>query len=327
MAGGKWLGTVNPLPRWVGRSGSTESGRRQWLRKDARSRSFFRPKSFSADVGRQVVRETAEKEGGDGRRRLRPRHERSQGKPAYRGGNSAILRQALCAGDRDGKSRIMSTSLTEYDLSVFVNCPFDKAYRPLHDAIVFTVYDCGFIPRSALEAEDQPQRLDRIVEIIGDSRLSIHDLSRAGADRKSGYARFNMPFELGLFLGAMKYGGSRHRSKTFCMLDKERYRYQKFISDLNGYDPHSHSLRVPDAIKCVRNFLRNQTFVDAKMPGGHDYPSALPSFQKAIAQIRRETPSPRTGVDLSRLLFLGSGMALGSRSVTRKPETSSYGEI
>jgi hypothetical protein len=45
----------------------------------------------------------------------------------------------------------------EYDKSVFINCPFDRAYKPLLDAIVFAVFDCGFRPRCALEIEDGGQ--------------------------------------------------------------------------------------------------------------------------------------------------------------------------
>lgn len=34
-----------------------------------------------------------------------------------------------------------------YDNSVFVNCPFDSEYRPLFEAVAFSIYDCGFFPR------------------------------------------------------------------------------------------------------------------------------------------------------------------------------------
>lgn len=40
---------------------------------------------------------------------------------------------------------------TEYDLNVFINCPFDKDYAPLFDAILFAIYKCGFRPRCAME--------------------------------------------------------------------------------------------------------------------------------------------------------------------------------
>lgn len=43
---------------------------------------------------------------------------------------------------------------SDYHDSVFINCPFDSDYKPLLDAIVFAVFDCGFIARCALEEED-----------------------------------------------------------------------------------------------------------------------------------------------------------------------------
>jgi hypothetical protein len=36
--------------------------------------------------------------------------------------------------------------------SVFINCPFTADFRPLHEAMIFTVLACYFRPRSALEA-------------------------------------------------------------------------------------------------------------------------------------------------------------------------------
>jgi hypothetical protein len=41
-----------------------------------------------------------------------------------------------------------------YDGNVFINCPFDAAYRPLLNAIVFAVQDCGLFTRCAMEVQD-----------------------------------------------------------------------------------------------------------------------------------------------------------------------------
>ena len=38
----------------------------------------------------------------------------------------------------------------EYDRNVFINCPFDNAYAPIFEAIVFAVHDAGFRLRLAL---------------------------------------------------------------------------------------------------------------------------------------------------------------------------------
>ena len=70
-----------------------------------------------------------------------------------------------------------------YNDNVFINCPFDPAYKPLFDATVFAVHDCGFIPRCALEEDDASQvRIEKIYEIIADCRYGIHDISRIELD-------------------------------------------------------------------------------------------------------------------------------------------------
>ena len=41
-----------------------------------------------------------------------------------------------------------------YHQSVFINCPFDDDYKPLFQAMVFTVIRCGYLPRCAKEQDD-----------------------------------------------------------------------------------------------------------------------------------------------------------------------------
>ena len=97
-----------------------------------------------------------------------------------------------------------------YNDNVFLNCPFDSAYKRLFDAMVFAVHDCGFIPRCALEEEDASQvRIDKIYNIIADCRYGIHDISRTELDQTSGFPRFNMPLELGVF-----FLGQRNLAQT-----------------------------------------------------------------------------------------------------------------
>jgi hypothetical protein len=55
-----------------------------------------------------------------------------------------------------------------YQRSVFINCPFDGEYVPIFRAIIFTVFACGFEPRSTLEHEDASQvRIEKIYRLIG----------------------------------------------------------------------------------------------------------------------------------------------------------------
>jgi hypothetical protein len=156
-----------------------------------------------------------------------------------------------------------------YGYSVFVNCPFDDAYRRLFEAVVFAVHDCGYIARCALEINDASEvRIEKIATIIRACRFGIHDISRTDLDAGTGLPRFNMPLELGLFLGAKKYGRAEQKQKSCLILDVERYRFQKFISDISGQDIAAHAGEPARAIKAVRDWLSNATPQSTTIPGG-----------------------------------------------------------
>lgn len=141
---------------------------------------------------------------------------------------------------------------------VFINCPFDKAYAPIFEALIFTVHLCEFVPRSAREIEDSSQtRIDKLYGIIEECRYGLHDLSRTELDRKTGLPRFNMPLELGIFLGAKQFGGKEQKLKRCLVLDVEPYRYMKFASDLSGMDIQTHGGKAERAIVTTRDWLAN----------------------------------------------------------------------
>ena len=172
-----------------------------------------------------------------------------------------------------------------YDTSVFVNCPFDSAYRPLFEAVVFAVYDCGFHPRCALEVDDSSQvRIQKITKIIGECRLAIHDISRTQLDAASRLPRFNMPFELGIFFGAKAFGGREHRRKACIVFDAERYRYQKFLSDIAGLDVREHLSRVDRIIHQVRDFLAGHAPGPALLPGGRTVNARYQAFRRDLGR-------------------------------------------
>ena len=157
----------------------------------------------------------------------------------------------------------------EYDKSVFINCPFDREYKPLFDAIVFTVFDCGFRPRCALEVDDGGQvRMERIFGLIGNSQLAINDLCRVDLDSATKLPRFNMPLELGIFLGARRFGQGRQKEKRCLIMDRDRYRYRAFISDIAGQDVKEHEEDPIQVIQIVRDWLRSQPQSSKKILGG-----------------------------------------------------------
>lgn len=96
----------------------------------------------------------------------------------------------------------------QYEDNVFINYPFDQEYKPIFDAMIFTVHD-----------------------------------------------------------GCRKFGSREHRMKVCIILDKEPYRYQKFISDIAGQDISSHDNDPRKAIEKVRNWLRTASN-RANIPGG-----------------------------------------------------------
>jgi len=94
------------------------------------------------------------------------------------------------------------------ELSVFINCPFDEAFRPIFEAILFSTVCCGFAPRCAVESGSSlVPRMERIVKAIQTSKYAIHDLSRCRGEGEANLARFNMPLELGMSM-AQRFGSA-----------------------------------------------------------------------------------------------------------------------
>lgn len=177
---------------------------------------------------------------------------------------------------------------TSYPKSVFINCPFDAQYKKLFEAIVFAVVDCGFQPRCSLELDDGAQiRISKISSIIGDCKLGIHDISKTELDESSGLPRFNMPLELGMFLGAKQYGPRKQKEKICLILDRENYRYQTFISDISGQDIRCHGDDPKAAITLVRNWLRNVT-PETNTPGGEAIWERYEAFRADLPVLCRE---------------------------------------
>ncbi len=162
-------------------------------------------------------------------------------------------------------------------------------------AIVFTIIRSGWKPRCALETDNAAEnRLEKICRIIAECQYSVHDISRTESDGNPPLPRFNMPLELGLFLGARKFGGRKHKDKVCIVFDREKYRYQKFISDIAGQDIQSHDGSIGIVIEKLAAWLRLQTR-DSKIPGGSEiarefaaFDALLPAFLQAEKLSRAE---------------------------------------
>lgn len=146
--------------------------------------------------------------------------------------------------------------MTSSTTDVFINCPFDAEFNNSFQALVFGVIGCGFRVRCAREMDDAGEtRIDKLYRIIEESRYGIHDLSRTQPDADTGLPRFNMPLELGIFLGARKFGGVDQALKRCMILDTEQYRFQQFVSDLSGMDIKAHGDDPRRMVGHVRDFL------------------------------------------------------------------------
>jgi hypothetical protein len=189
---------------------------------------------------------------------------------------------------------------TSYTASVFLNVPFDERYKPIFYALVFAIHDCGFVARSALETDDGSQvRIDKIYDLIRRCKYGIHDISRTAPDGKTQLPRFNMPLELGIFMGAKRYGGQRQKAKRALILDSERYRYQKFCSDIAGQDVRAHGDSARGAIRCVRDWLR--ACPDTKgisLPSTNTIVKRYLAFHRQLPRICRQAD-----LDLADLAF------------------------
>ena len=139
-----------------------------------------------------------------------------------------------------------------YEKHVFINCPFDDKYFDLLQTLLFAIIYYGFIPRISLENSDSGlPRLEKIIQLIEESKYSIHDLSRLQSKSANEFYRLNMPFELGIDYGLRKFN-PEYSDKKSLILETERYDYMKAISDINGFDIKNHEDIPVKLVECVR---------------------------------------------------------------------------
>lgn len=142
-----------------------------------------------------------------------------------------------------------------FDSNVFINCPFDNEFRPLLKALVFELIYLGFTPKLSQTISSSSIRINEIKKLITDCKFSIHDLSRSKAMAAGELPRFNMPYELGLDIGAHEYGTAKLKRKRILILETERYQYQKVISDIAGQDIENHNNDPKTLVTKVRNWF------------------------------------------------------------------------
>lgn len=143
-----------------------------------------------------------------------------------------------------------------YESNVFINCPFDEEYYSLLRPLLFTILYLGYNPRIASERLDAGEnRIDKICELISESRYSIHDLSRLKSAKADEFYRLNMPFELGIEYGARLFGDDFLSDKRCLILEKNLYDFRKAVSDLSGVDIKAHGNEPDEIVRAVRDWF------------------------------------------------------------------------
>ena len=157
--------------------------------------------------------------------------------------------------------------LSRFNRNVFVNCPFDDRFVPCFEALVFTVTACGYRIRCALEDPNGIRfRGPKLVSLIRKSDRSIHDLSRVEIDDKNPHPRFNMPFELGVAMGAKHLGTPTQQKKTAVVMVRRRFELPRYLSDMAGGDQQEHNNDPLQVMRIVAKYL-HVTPDGAHLPG------------------------------------------------------------
>ena len=186
-----------------------------------------------------------------------------------------------------------------YEKSVFVNCPFDSEYRDLMLATVFSVSAHGFVPRSARETEGHSEpRFSRILATIASSKYSIHDLSRSTGEGDLNLGRFNMPLELGMAAAFRFERDGSSRPHQWLALVPQGFSYQRFVSDLAGFDPARHESSVLSIIREVSAWLGTLEDVIDPAPSALRILESFSSFRDQLVALRAEALEKETWADV-----------------------------
>ncbi len=168
--------------------------------------------------------------------------------------------------------------------NVIINYPFDDDYLPCFEALLFATTISDYRVRCALEDDGGGDiRFDKLCRLIADCDHTIHDLSRTQLG-DTGLPRFNMPFELGLMMGAKRFGAKQQRQKRACIMVAESFVLPRYLSDIAGNDPAVHSNQPKNIIRIVRDHLH----YDPKgrtLPGAQHFNDLLDTFRADLPKL------------------------------------------
>ncbi len=173
---------------------------------------------------------------------------------------------------------------SSFERNVFINCPFDSDYKKFLYPLLFTIVYLGLEPKMSQTTDSGAVRIDRIINLIKESKYSIHDLSRIVATKAGEIARFNMPFELGVDIGIRSASNrSRLSTKRNLIIEQKRFRYQKALSDLAGNDIQMYGDSPERLVLVVRNWFT--IILSPKFPSGSIIWEAYNEFQTYFVEL------------------------------------------
>lgn len=168
----------------------------------------------------------------------------------------------------------------DFEHRVFVNCSYRADFRDMQRALIFILMRLGFSPVLAAQVSDSGQpRMDKIRQQIRECRHSVHDLSLVISSKKGEPARMNMPYELGLDLGARWYGGSPLNTKVLLVLERECGSVKKALTDHAGFDLRTHEGQINLLFQEVRAHF--YAHLSAQPSGVR---SCFPSYDELLAE-------------------------------------------
>lgn len=191
----------------------------------------------------------------------------------------------------------------KFEENIFINYPLDSTYESIFRAIVFAILAHGFYPLCAKQEIGGTSRIEKICKMIKKCKYSINDISMVCPDDNNHLPRFNMAFELGLFIGCQRLGTKKNSTKDFLVLDKSPHQTKCTLTDIDFMDSVGYNNDKHEALKAVNNWLRQLKGVDK--PGNAWIVNRFKKFEETFPElcnrlgVNIEDPIPK---DLYRII-------------------------
>jgi hypothetical protein len=123
-------------------------------------------------------------------------------------------------------------------------------------------------------------RFAKLLKLIRESRRTVHDLSRIELGANA-LPRFNMPFEVGLAMGAKHFGKPDQRQKTALVMVRANHALPAYLSDMGGSDQQAHNNDPSEVMRIVSRYL-HQTPAGGPVPGRTWLVNSLALFKREV---------------------------------------------